>query len=44
LTIRTPVGTKKNHAEKAVMEQLEKMPEEEYGSMADVMKGFGKLH
>lgn len=35
---------KKNHAEKAVLEQLERMPEEEYESMSDVMKGYGQKH
>lgn len=35
---------KKNHAEKAVLDQLNQMPDEQYESMADVMKGYGKLH
>ncbi|MEZ4599599.1 MAG: DUF2795 domain-containing protein [Syntrophotaleaceae bacterium] len=35
---------RKNHAAKAVLEKLEQMPDEEYESMADVMKGYGKEH
>jgi hypothetical protein len=35
---------KKNNAEKPVLEELDNMPEGEYGNMADVMKGFGKEH
>lgn len=35
---------RKNHAEKAILEVLEKMPDEEYDSMADVMKGYGQKH
>lgn len=33
---------KKNHAERAVLERIEAMPDQDYGTMADVMKGFGK--
>lgn len=35
---------KKNHAEDPVLQELKKMPEQEYGTMADVMKGYGKEH
>ena len=35
---------KKNHAEEPVLQELKKMPEQEYGTMADVMKGYGKEH
>lgn len=35
---------KKNHAEEQVLQELKKMPEQEYGTMADVMKGYGKEH
>jgi hypothetical protein len=35
---------RKNHADKEVIEDLKSMPDEEYGSMADVMKGFGRKH
>ena len=31
-----------NGAEEEVMEKIRQMPEKEYGSMADVMKGFGE--
>ena len=33
---------KKNGADPAVMEVIRGMPDKEYGSMADVMKGFGQ--
>ncbi len=35
---------RKNKAEKPVLDKLTNMPEKEYGTMADVMKGFGKEH
>jgi hypothetical protein len=35
---------KKNHAEDQVLQELKNMPEQEYNTMADVMKGFGKEH
>ena len=31
-----------NGAEEEVLEKIRQMPEKEYGSMADVMKGFGE--
>lgn len=31
---------KQLHAEKVVLDEIQKMPEKEYSSMADVMKGF----
>jgi hypothetical protein len=34
----------KNNAEKPVLEELKNMPEQEYKTMADVMKGFGTEH
>ena len=34
----------KNHADAEVIDELKNLPDEEYGSMADVMKGYGKLH
>lgn len=34
----------KNHADKEVIDELKNMPDEEYGSMADVMKGYGQKH
>jgi hypothetical protein len=33
----------KNGAESAVMDVLNNMPEQEYGNMADVMKGYGEV-
>lgn len=35
---------RQNHADKDVLDEIQSMPEQEYGSMADVMKGFGKRH
>ena len=35
---------KKNHAERAVLDLLGEMPDQDYRTMADVMKGFGKAH
>jgi hypothetical protein len=33
---------KKNHAERAVLDIVEAMPDQDYRTMADVMKGFAK--
>ncbi|WP_428486847.1 DUF2795 domain-containing protein [Rhodopila sp.] len=33
---------RQNHAEQEVLREIEQMPNQDYGSMADVMKGFGK--
>jgi hypothetical protein len=33
----------KNGAESAVIDVLSNMPEQEYGNMADVMKGYGEV-
>lgn len=33
-----------NKAEKVVLEEIQKMEERKYGSMADVMKSYGKEH
>lgn len=35
---------KKNDADEQVIQELDRMPDQEYGNMADVMKGFGKEH
>jgi Protein of unknown function (DUF2795) len=35
---------KKNHAERAVLDSVGAMPDQDYRTMADVMKGFGKAH
>jgi hypothetical protein len=35
---------KKNHAERAVLDAIGGMPDQDYRTMADVMKGFGKAH
>jgi len=35
---------KKNKADKSVMDELKNFPDQEYSSMADVMKGYGKEH
>jgi len=35
---------KKNHAERAVLDIVKLMPDQDYRTMADVMKGFGKAH
>jgi uncharacterized protein DUF2795 len=35
---------KQNHAERAVLDIIGAMPDQEYRTMADVMKGFGKAH
>ena len=34
---------RKNHAENAVLEILTQMPEQDYHTMADVMKGVGQV-
>lgn len=34
---------KQKHAEEDVLEILEQMPDQEYGNMADVMKGVGEV-
>jgi Protein of unknown function (DUF2795) len=34
---------KKNDADEEILEVIRQMPDEEYGSMADVMKGVGKV-
>ena len=33
---------KKNGADKDVLDKIGQMPKQEYGTMADVMKGYGK--
>jgi hypothetical protein len=33
---------KQNHAERAVLDVVGAMPDQDYRTMADVMKGFGK--
>lgn len=33
-----------NGAEQDVVETIEKMPDTQYESMADVMKGYGEVH
>lgn len=33
---------RKNHAERAVLDIVEAMPDQDYGTMTEVMKGFGK--
>ncbi len=35
---------KSNGADKDVMDAIKNMPDQEYGTMADVMKGFGQSH
>ncbi|WP_027366984.1 DUF2795 domain-containing protein [Desulfocurvibacter africanus] len=35
---------KKNKADKGVIDELQNFPDQEYNSMADVMKGYGKEH
>lgn len=35
---------RKNNAEKAVLDALGKMPEQDYKTMADVMRALGKIH
>lgn len=33
---------KQNKADSEVLQEIEQMPDQEYATMADVMKGFGK--
>lgn len=35
---------RQNGAEQDVVDVLERMPEQQYGNMADVMKGYGEAH
>jgi hypothetical protein len=35
---------KKNHAERAVLDIVGAIPDQDYRTMADVMEGFGKAH
>jgi hypothetical protein len=35
---------KKNHAERAVLDIIGAMPDQDYWAMAGVMKGLGKAH
>lgn len=35
---------RKNDADEQVIRELNRMPDQEYGNMADVMKGYGKEH
>jgi hypothetical protein len=35
---------RKNDADQNVIQELDRMPDQEYGNMADVMKGYGKQH
>lgn len=35
---------RKNNADKDILDVLNKMPDEEYSSMADVFKGVGQTH
>ncbi|RJQ76080.1 MAG: DUF2795 domain-containing protein [Desulfobacteraceae bacterium] len=35
---------KHNDADQRVIETLNRMPDQEYGNMADVMKGYGQGH
>lgn len=35
---------KKNGAEAEVLDTIKQLPEEQYESMADVMKGYGQVH
>ncbi len=35
---------KHNHADQQVMKAIEAMPDHEYHTMADIMKGFGQHH
>jgi hypothetical protein len=35
---------KRNGADDAVLQEIRGMPDQEYGNMADVMKGYGKEH
>ena len=35
---------KQSGADQAVLDAIGKMPDQEYGSMADLMKGYGSTH
>lgn len=35
---------RQNGAEQDVVDVLERMPKQQYGNMADVMKGYGEAH
>lgn len=35
---------RQNGAEQDVVDVLERMPEQQYGNMADVIKGYGEAH
>jgi hypothetical protein len=35
---------RKNHAERAVLDIIGAVPDQDYRTMADVMKGFGRAH
>jgi len=35
---------RQNGAEQDVVDVLERMPEQQYGNMADLMKGYGEAH
>ncbi len=35
---------RQNGAEQDVVDVLERMPEQQYGNMEDVMKGYGEAH
>jgi len=35
---------RQNGTEQDVVDVLERMPEQQYGNMADVMKGYGEAH
>jgi hypothetical protein len=35
---------RKNDADQNVIQELDRMPDQEYGNMGDVMKGYGKQH
>ncbi len=35
---------KHNKADSEVLHEIEAMPDQQYGSIAEVMKGFGKSH
>jgi hypothetical protein len=35
---------KQNHAPRSALEEIEELEDRQYGSMSDVMKGYGKHH
>jgi hypothetical protein len=35
---------KKNHADQEVIEEIKNLPDQEYHSVADIMKGYGQKH